>query len=152
MIPLRAIDQQSGSIMDQWASLPVSSTVAFQGVSGAFGEDAVCAYFEQGNGPSPEKFPCHSFADVFTAVAQGIVEYGVVPIENSQTGSIDDVYDLLNLYDLFVVGEVCLTVNQCLMCLPGQQLRDIKRVYSHPQALAQCKEYLQALHVETITA
>jgi prephenate dehydratase len=79
------------------------------------------------------------------------VDYGVVPIENSQTGGIDDVYDLLNQHDLFVVGEINLPVNQCLMCLPGQRPGDIKRVLSHPQALAQCEEYLQTLGVEVIT-
>lgn len=152
MIPSQPIDQQNSILMDQRAFLSASVKVAFQGVNGAFGEEAVYAYFEQDPGIYLEKSPYLSFADVFTAVAQGVVEYGVVPIENSQAGSIYEVYDLLNLHDLLIVGEVCIPVNQCLMCLPGQQLTDIRRVYSHPQALAQCKEYLQHLQVETITA
>jgi prephenate dehydratase len=137
-------------IMNGEALISATLTVAFQGVRGAFGEEAVCAYFEQEMGTQPEKYACHSFADVFVAVMAGTVDYGVVPLENSQTGGIDDVYDLLNQHDLFIVGEVSLPINQCLMCLPGQRLGDIKRVLSHAQALTQCEEYLQTLAVEVI--
>ncbi len=133
-------------------SASATLTVAFQGVRGAFGEEAVCAYFEQEMGTQPEKYAYHSFADVFAAVVAGTVEYGVVPLENSQTGGIDEVYDLLNRHELFIVGEINLPINQCLMCLPGQRLGDIKRVLSHPQALAQCEEYLQTLDVEVSAA
>jgi len=112
----------------------------------------VYTYFEQDMKQPVQKHSYQSFADVFVAVAKGDVAYGVVPLENSQTGSIDEVYDLLASHDLFVVGEVCVPVNQCLMCLPGQRLSDIKRVFSHPQALAQCKEYLGKLAVEVNTA
>src|SRR5437588_6149484 len=120
--------------------------VAFQGERGAFSDEAVRRYF----GKQAEPFPCRSFSEVFRAVAAGEVEYGLVPLENSQAGSINDVYDLLSQHDLFVIGEISYQVNQCLLCLPGQQLGDIKRVISHPQALVQSNVFLRELGVETI--
>lgn len=124
----------------------VAISVAFQGERGAFGDEAVRAYFGRKAGPLPYR----SFSDVFQAVAAGEVEYGLVPVENSQAGSINDVYDLLRQHDLFVIGEISYPVNHCLLCLPGQQLGDIKRVISHPQALAQCDAYLRELKVEIV--
>ena len=129
--------------------------VAFQGERGAFGDEAVSVYF--GNGAStdetaarPQPVPYRAFADVFRAVAAAEVDFGLVPVENSQAGSINDVYDLLRQHDLFVVGEIGHPVNHCLLCLPGQQLSDIKRVISHPQALAQSDVYLRELGVEIV--
>jgi prephenate dehydratase len=121
-------------------------SVAFQGERGAFGDEAVQAYF----GKQAMPVPCKSFADVFRAVAAGEVEYGLVPVENSQSGSINEVYDLLRQHDLFVIGEISHAVNQCLLCLPGQQISDIRRVISHPQALAQCDAFLRELKVEVV--
>lgn len=134
------------------ATQPISPTVtiAFQGEHGAFGEEAAQAYFSQEGQSKPEFIPYHSFADVFHAVGTGDVDYGLVPIENSQAGSISDVYDLLHQHDLFVIGEISYQVNQCLLGLPGQQLSDIKRIMSHPQALAQSDVFLRELGVETI--
>jgi prephenate dehydratase/chorismate mutase/prephenate dehydratase len=125
-------------------------TVAFQGERGAFGDEAVQTYFGKGSQSRPEPIPCRAFADVFRAVATGEVEYGLVPVENSQAGSINDVYDLLRQHDLFVIGEISHPVNHCLLCLPGQQISDIKRVISHPQALAQSDVYLRELGVEIV--
>jgi prephenate dehydratase len=130
-----------------------TTTVAFQGERGAFGDEAVQIYFgrdAQGAQLRPEAVPYRTFADVFHAVASGEVEYGLVPVENSQAGSINDVYDLLRQHDLFVIGEIGHPVNHCLLCLPGQQLSDIKRVISHPQALAQSDVYLRELGVEIV--
>lgn len=125
-------------------------TVAFQGERAAFGDEAAQAYFSQQGQNKPDFIPYRSFAHVFRAVSAGEVDFGLVPIENSQTGNIGDVYDLLRQYDLFVIGEICHQVNQCLLCLPGQHVRDIKRVISHPQALAQCDAFLRQLDVETV--
>ncbi len=124
--------------------------VAFQGERGAFGDEAVRVYFGKEAASIPEPLPYRSFADVFRAVAAGEVDYGLVPVENSQAGSINDVYDLLRQHDLFVIGELSHPVNHCLLCLPGQQLHDIKRVISHPQALAQSDVYLRELGVEIV--
>ena len=94
-----------------------SIEVAFQGERGAFGDEAVRLYFgqreAQGAGRQVNSVPCKSFADVFRAVAAGEVDYGLVPVENSQAGSINDTYDLLRQHDLFVVGEFSHLINQC---------------------------------------
>jgi prephenate dehydratase len=120
--------------------------VAFQGELGAYGEEAIRSRF----GPEVEPYPCRSFQDLFAAVSGGKVDYGLAPVENSIAGSINDVYDLLRQHDLFVGGEIAHPVNHTLLALPGQKLSDIKRVISHPQALAQCDQFLRELGVEVV--
>lgn len=132
------------------SAVPHVTTVAFQGEFGAFGDEAVHTYFGSHLQLHPEPMPYRSFADVFHAVASAEVEYGLVPVENSQAGSITDVYDLLRQHDLFVIGEIGHPVNHCLLALPGQKITDIKRVISHPQALAQSDVYLRELGVEVV--
>jgi prephenate dehydratase len=139
---VQSIDQQG----EYAAPAQAAINVAFQGERGAFGDEAVSGYF----GSQAQPIPFRSFADVFRAVATGEVEAGLVPVENSQAGSINEVYDLLRQYDLFVTGEIGHPVNHCLLCLPGQQLSDIKRVISHPQALAQSDVFLRELNVEVV--
>src|SRR5229473_4893826 len=139
-----SIDPQGGEIEQTPTHRPIK--VAFQGERGAFGDEAVKTYF----GKQVDPLPHRSFADVFRAVAAGEVEFGLVPVENSQAGSINEVYDLLRQHDLFVIGEISHPVNHCLLCLPGQQLSEIKRVISHPQALAQCDAYLRELGLEIV--
>jgi len=143
---------QSINQHEEQSTAPRSSSVrvAFQGERGAYGDEAVQAYFKHSIHTTPEPFPCRSFNDVFHAVATGEVDFGLVPVENSQAGSINDVYDLLRQYDLFVVGEISYPVDHCLLCLPGQTISDIKRVISHPQALAQSDVYLRELGVEIV--
>ncbi len=146
MSPIEQIQESSESI-----SHPLQTvTVGFQGELGAFGAEAAQLYFEREGQFNPEPTPYRTFADVFHAVASAEVNYGLVPVENSQAGSINEVYDLLRQHDLFVIGEMSLRVNQCLLGLPGQQLSDIKRVISHPQALAQSETFLRELGVETV--
>ena len=115
--------------------------VAFQGERGAYSEAAAVAFF----GEEIIPVPCESFDKVFTQVEAGESDYGVVPIENSLAGSIHRNYDLLLRYELFIVGELNLRVAHLLIALPGVNLEDVKRVYSHPQALAQCEQSLAAL-------
>ena len=115
--------------------------VAFQGERGAFSEEAAVAAL----GPDIHPVPCRSFADVFAAVVAGRAAYGVVPIENSLTGSIRENYDLLLTHELHIVGETEIPVRHCLLALPGVRLAGIRRVLSHPQALAQCERTLQEL-------
>lgn len=117
--------------------------VAFQGEPGAYSEEAVVRLFGE-----VETAPCTVLADAFEAVTAGQVDRGVVPVENSQAGSINETYDLLLAHDLVIAGELDLRVSHCLMALPGQALGRIRRVYSHPQALAQCDVYLRRLGVE----
>src|SRR5579863_1077167 len=139
---VQSTDQQAEQSVDREQSIHV----AFQGERGAFGDEAVHAHF----GKDAEACPYRSFAEVFHAVAAGETAYGLVPVENSQAGSINDVYDLLRQHDLFVIGEIGHPVNHCLLCLPGQQISDITRVISHPQALAQSDVYLRELGVEIV--
>ena len=121
-------------------------TVAFQGEIGAYGEEAAFQFF----GPSIKVKPCDSLDDVFKYVEQGKCQYGVVPIENSLEGSISRVYDLLLDSSLKVRGETELRVSHCLIANPGAHLGMIKKVFSHPQALAQCRAFLKHLGTELI--
>jgi len=120
--------------------------VAFQGELGAYGEEAAFQFF----GPSIQVKPYESLDDVFKVVEQGAVQFGIVPIENSLEGSISRVYDLLLDSSLKVCGETELRVSHCLIANPGVQLGLIKRVYSHPQALGQCRGFLKHLNCEVI--
>ena len=76
-------------------------------------------------------------------VASGKADYAVLPIENSTEGIVTDIYDLLTEYQLYIVGEQGVRVEHVLLGLPEASLDDIDTVYSHPQALAQCKKYLE---------
>jgi prephenate dehydratase len=123
----------------------VVTKVAFQGEKGAFSEDAVITFFGD-----VEFFPSRYIADVFEAVLRDEVDFGVVPAENSQAGSINDTYDLLLSYPLNIFGEIHLRISHCLMALPGESLDGIKVIYSHPQALAQCEQFLRKLKAEIV--
>jgi chorismate mutase/prephenate dehydratase len=120
--------------------------VAFQGERGAFSEDAAAKLF----GGDIGVLPCMRLKEVFELVSQDKVEFGIVPAENSQAGSINETYDLLLAYPLNIFAEVIIKVSHCLMALPGERLADITTIYSHPQALAQCDEFLSKLKVEII--
>ncbi len=111
--------------------------IAYQGEAGAFSEAAALAHLE-GVRPVGQG----TFREVFEAVQRGRAAWGLVPVENSQAGSILDVYDLVLEYPLRVVGECYWRVDQCLLTRPGARLKDIRRVHSHPQALMQCEAYL----------
>lgn len=116
--------------------------IAFQGEAGAYSEAAV---FEHYPDHAVETIPCLSFELVFDRVSQGVCDMGFIPIENTLAGSIHQNYDLLLRHELSVVGEHFLRVSHCLIARPGAKLSDIRRVISHPQALAQCEGYLRNL-------
>jgi chorismate mutase/prephenate dehydratase len=122
--------------------------VAFQGERGAFSEDAATKLF----GVDIDYLPCYRLKEVFEIVSQGKIEFGIVPVENSQAGSINETYDLLLAYPLNIFAEVILRVSHCLMALPGEKLADITTIYSHPQAIAQCAEFLGNLNVEIMSS
>ncbi|OYT49336.1 bifunctional chorismate mutase/prephenate dehydratase [Candidatus Bathyarchaeota archaeon ex4484_231] len=121
--------------------------VAFQGEPGAYSESAVLTFF----GSSSQPVPCRRFSDVFRSVETGETEFGVVPIENSIEGSVNQVYDLFLKYDHKVCGEIVLKIAHCLIANPGTKLDTIKVIYSHPQALAQCRSFLENLDCEMIS-
>ncbi|MEM2816752.1 MAG: prephenate dehydratase, partial [Candidatus Bathyarchaeia archaeon] len=94
--------------------------------------------------------PCVHLSDVFRSVEIGDVDSGVVPVENSLEGSVNQTYDLFLVHDLKVGGEVIVKIAHCLIAHPGTRLEDIKAVYSHPQALAQCRNFLEKLNLKVI--
>lgn len=114
--------------------------VVYQGEAGAYAEEAAAAYF----GEDTPRRNLPTWEDVFAALQSGEADYGVVPIENSSTGSINQVYDLLAHFGAFIVGEVTLQVNHCLMAPAGVALDDVQTVYSHEQGLRQCAPYLKS--------
>jgi prephenate dehydratase len=114
--------------------------IAYQGEPGAFSEAAALQIR-----PDAEPMPCKAFEDVFDAVESGAAECGVLPIENSIGGSIHRNFDLLLEHDIPIVGEIELPVVHHLLAFPGTTLERVRRVYSHPQALAQCDRFLRTL-------
>jgi len=121
--------------------------IAFQGELGAYSEMAVYSYF----GQEVEVKPCKSFDEVFENVKNGKVNYGVVPIENSIEGSVNRTYDLFLEYDLKVRGEIIIRISHCLIANKETTMDQIKAVYSHPQALAQCRKFLEKNKLKAIS-
>jgi prephenate dehydratase len=120
--------------------------VAYQGEPGANSEEAVFRVFGEG----AEPVPCRDLVQTFETAVSGRAERAVVPVENSQAGSINETYDLLLRHDLVIVGEYDLRVRFNLLALPGQPLASIRRAYSHPQALAQCDAFLRHHGIEPV--
>jgi 3-deoxy-7-phosphoheptulonate synthase len=122
--------------------------VAYQGDRGAYSEMALLRFFHDMEFVS---VPSRHFRDVFDAVLQGTARYGIVPIENSLAGSVHENYDLLLQYpDLTIIGEIKLRVEHSLIGMPGSTFETVKRVFSHPQALAQCDEFLRSHEWELV--
>ena len=145
----RTISGRNGRILSQRFSsvlrmnaMPIN--IAFQGESGAYSEKAARELL----GTRVTTVPYKSFEDTFKAVASREADYAVVPIENSLGGSIHINYDLLLRYDLHIIGEHEFRVEHSLLALPGVKREDIKKVMSHPQALAQCDNYLRTWGVD----
>ncbi|MCP4744748.1 MAG: prephenate dehydratase [Desulfobacteraceae bacterium] len=117
--------------------------VAFQGEHGAYGEVASRRLCPQG-----VYIPCLEFADVFEGVEQGALDLGVVPVENSLEGAVTQVNDLLTRTGLKVIGEAKVPIRHCLLAPHEFELDEIRVAYSHPQALAQCQQFLSARKIE----
>ena len=113
--------------------------VVFQGVEGAYGYAAMLEYF----GDDVNCFHVATFKEAIEAIVNKEANFAVLPIENSTAGIVTDMYDLLMSYDITIVDEHTLKVEHKLLGLPGTKLSDIRSVYSHPQALSQCKPYLE---------
>jgi len=117
--------------------------VAFQGEHGAYGEVASRSLV-----PAGAYIPCLEFIDVFRGVEAGDFDLGVVPVENSLEGAVTQVNDLLTTTELKVIGETKVDVNHCLLATDATDYREIRVVYSHPQALAQCRDFLMRNKLE----
>lgn len=112
--------------------------VGFYGTAGSFTEQAAAAYF----GAERERRAYSEFQEIFAALKEGEIDYGVLPIENSSTGGITWVYDLLRQDGNFIVGEISLKISQNLVGLPGTSLEGIDTIYSHSQGIEQCESFL----------
>ena len=116
--------------------------VGFQGTRGSFSEEALIKYF--GDGCSLRDYG--EFENVFQALKQKEINYGVLPIENSSTGSITEIYDLLKKYGYYIVGETKIKIEHNLLGVEGSKIEDIKEVYSHEQGFKQSNEFIKGLN------
>ena len=120
---------------------PVDSPrVVYQGVPGAYSEQACLNFF----GEKVNTAGLEQFEDCFLALREGRADYAVLPIENSSTGAIRQIYDLLTQYECYMVGETTVRVEHCLLAPKGATLDTVTHVYSHEQGLFQCERYLNA--------
>ncbi|MBQ3544001.1 MAG: prephenate dehydratase [Lachnospiraceae bacterium] len=113
--------------------------VVYQGVPGAYSHQAMINYF----GEDVEHFNVATFRDAMEAIKEGKADYGVLPIENSTAGIVNDVYDLLVEYDNYIVDQTDVLVSHALLGTKDSTIDDIKVVYSHPQGLMQCQNFLE---------
>jgi prephenate dehydratase len=123
-------------------TLDPQNTIAFMGLAGA-NADMACRLSE----PYMHTLPCASFEDVFDAVRDGKAKLGMLPIENSQAGRVAEIHQLLPKANLHIVGEYFLPVRHVLAGIKGPKLEAVKEVFSHPQALMQCRESIRALRL-----
>ncbi|MCD7739384.1 MAG: prephenate dehydratase [Lachnospiraceae bacterium] len=117
-----------------------NSRVVFQGAEGAYSQAAMRQFF----GNQVNSFHVETFRDAMCAIEEGSADFAVLPIENSTAGIVSEIYDLLQEFENYIVGEQVLQINQCLLALPGAKKEDIQVVYSHPQSLMQTARYLSA--------
>lgn len=126
-----------------------SVKIAFQGERGAYSELAIHSLFDD----KADALPCRTFREAFDAVAKGEARYGVLPVENTLGGTINETLDLLHSHpNLTVVGEKQIRVIHNLIGLPGSSIQGITKVFSHPQGLAQCEDFLtkELAHAEAL--
>lgn len=134
-------DTRSGAQVDSHPGVPdTAPSVAFQGAPGAFSEEALLSYFS-GEAVS---LPCREFQAVVNAVEAAEAAFGVLPVENTLAGSVVAAYDALADGRVRIVGEIILPIRHCLLGLPGSGVDGIRRILSHPVALAQCTRFLSS--------
>jgi len=127
-------------------TFPLRATVGCQGVEGAYSQSACDKLF------SPADITYfNSFEGVFQAVDGGLCRFGVVPLENSSAGSVNEVYDLMNRYRFYIVRSVKLPVTHTLLAAHGAKMDDIKEIFSHEQAIRQCSRFLKSLNGVKVT-
>ncbi|MBQ4339667.1 MAG: chorismate mutase [Firmicutes bacterium] len=126
---------------------PGRSLVACQGVEGAYSQQACEKIFS-----APQIMYFNSFEGVFSAVDKGLCQYGLLPLENSTAGSVNKIYDLMMQYDFKIVRSTRVKIDHALMAAKGTSMGDIKEIFSHQQAIAQCESFLSELKGVKITA
>ncbi len=137
--PTKAGDLEAYQAMRHWSGQPLTEQrVLYQGQPGAYCEEAAMGFF----GDDCQRMNLKTWDGVFRGVKEGFGDFGVVPIENSSTGSINDVFDLLGQFGCYIVGEQIVPVRHCLVALPDASLDTITDVYSHAQGFAQCRPFL----------
>ena len=119
---------------------PEKAVVACQGVEGAYSQIACDKLFKYAN-----VFYFDTFEAVFSAIDKGLCRYGVIPVENSTAGSVNQIYDLMMKHDFRIVRSVRVKIDHNLLAKPGTKLSDIKEIYSHEQAISQCSEFLASM-------
>ena len=125
---------------------PSRALVACQGVEGAYSQNACDKLFSL-----PNIMYFNSFQGVFQAVEKGFCKYGILPIENSTAGSVNEVYDLMKKHNFSIVRSIKLRIDHNLLAKKGTKLSDIKEIFSHQQAIDQCSEFLKGLKDVKIT-
>lgn len=113
--------------------------VVFQGAEGAYSQAAMMQYF----GEQVNSFHVDTFRDAMSAIEEGSADFAVLPIENSTAGVVNEIYDLLQEYENYIVAEQIIRIEHCLLGVPGAALEDIRTVYSHPQSLMQSAKFLE---------
>lgn len=141
----KTVDKLNDILSAEQENMPITASVACQGIKGANSGSAARKIF-----PVCDITYFKNFEGVFNAVDKGLCEFGVLPIENSTAGSVLEVYDLMKKYKFHIVKSVRTKIDHALVSVPGAEIKDIKTVYSHPQALSQCAEYLKSLGVNTV--
>lgn len=134
--------KQPQEILDYTAvdRLPVEGKrIIFQGEKGAYTFEAMRSFF----GEEAKSSHVETWKEAMELTASGAADYAVLPIENSTAGIVQDIYDLMTEYPNYIVGEQILGIEHMLMGVPGASLEEIRTVYSHPQALSQCRKYLE---------
>jgi len=121
--------------------------VAFQGEKGAYSEIAAKHFFKR---KDLELVPCNTFADATNAVAKGKVDAGIVPVENTLGGGIREVFNLLDEERVHGIGEIRLRISHSLLAIRGASLSTVEKVYSHPQALLQCRKFIREMKLNRI--
>lgn len=116
----------------------IKARVVFQGAEGAYSQAAMLQYF----GDEIQSFHVDTFRDAMSALDEGSADFAVLPIENSTAGIVSEIYDLLVEFENYIVGEQIIRIEHCLLGVPGTDISDIKKVYSHPQSLMQSARYL----------
>lgn len=117
---------------------PAKAVVACQGVPGAYSQQACEKVFKM-----PKIVYMKNFNGVFAAIEQGLCQYGILPLENSTAGSVNQIYDLMMEHNFYIVKSMKMKIDHSLLAMPGVKKEEIKEVFSHEQAILQCEEYLK---------